>query len=107
MHDPRSHRHDLSARVGPPEETIELTLRLSPEFARTGDEAHERILDALRGHESFGGSAVGRVAGWDTERGARGTPDHRRRTATRLVRGFVSVIIVTALFALGLPLVLL
>ena len=38
---------------GLPEETIELTLRLSPEFARTGDEAHERILDALRCDENF------------------------------------------------------
>ena len=38
---------------GLPEETIELTLRLSPEFAHTGDEAHERILDALRGDENF------------------------------------------------------
>jgi len=38
---------------GLPEETIELTLRLSPEFARTGGEAHERIVDALKGDENF------------------------------------------------------
>ena len=33
---------------GLPEETIELTLNLPPEFARTGDEAHERIVEALK-----------------------------------------------------------
>ena len=38
---------------GLPEETIELTLRLSPEFARTRDEAHERIVHVLRGDENF------------------------------------------------------
>ena len=38
---------------GLPEETIELTLRVSPEFARTRDEAHERIVDALNGDENF------------------------------------------------------
>ena len=38
---------------GLPEETIELTLRVSPEFARTSDEAHERIVVALQGDENF------------------------------------------------------
>ncbi len=38
---------------GLPEETIELAVRISPEFARTGGEAHERIVDALKGDETF------------------------------------------------------
>jgi hypothetical protein len=38
---------------GLPEETIELTIRLPAEFARTADEAHERILEALKRDEEF------------------------------------------------------
>ena len=38
---------------GLPEETIELTLRLPAEFARTADEAHERIVRALKSDENF------------------------------------------------------
>ena len=44
---------------GLPEETIELTLKLSPEFAGTGDEAHERIVEALKGDENFDIPSVG------------------------------------------------
>jgi hypothetical protein len=42
-----------------PEETIELTLNLPPEFARSGDEAHERIVEALKGEENFDIPSVG------------------------------------------------
>ena len=38
---------------GLPEETIELTLRLPAEFARTGGEAHKRIVDALKSDDNF------------------------------------------------------
>ena len=38
---------------GLPEETTDLTLELRPEFARTPDEAHRRINEALAGDEVF------------------------------------------------------
>jgi hypothetical protein len=38
---------------GPPEETIELTLRLPADFARNADEAHEWIVEALRRDDEF------------------------------------------------------
>jgi hypothetical protein len=44
---------------GLPEETIELTLRLPAEFARTADEAHEWIVAALRGDDAFAIPSVG------------------------------------------------
>ena len=44
---------------GLPEETIELTLKLPPEFACTGDEAHERIVEALKCDENFDSPSVG------------------------------------------------
>ena len=50
---------------GLPEETIELTLRLPTEFARTADEAHERIVEALTGDDEFEIPSVGEAVPYE------------------------------------------